>query len=1168
MQLRNSAQRTAEVRRVEEADEDDQYQGSASGSVISDSASGSELSGFSQEEPMSPNTLARKSSLMSGPVDGEFSRLTSPHSVKSSDGMPLSDDLSTISEESPYAAVVDTHEGYRLGPSEVAALRFSWANFAPNPGALDAKGQLIFTTLLEAAPAMKEIFNTPLQVQAARFTAAIQRLLAVLDDEKRLKGVIESIGFSHLSYDVSVPRAMLFKDTVIDVMMLENGSKWTTDMQIEWGRLLEHVVETIFYCKRTYEKRVAMVLESWHRVRENTDKEALKQETILDVGDGSHHEDSKAGDSGDASKTETENQMTFMAQNVPTTYKGMFMFNAAVMGLGDRMWMMEVLDAFDDLVLNIGNPTRLYEESSMLAIRVGRASYGTSVLLAEYKSCMLASLRSLLPKDWSNDLETSWTWLWEHVKTQLEESDFFMRGNQFERSLGRLYDGLEDDVRYDLRAAIFAKFFQTVRSGEDHFRQSNSHLHMVADKVLALSLALFKNPVQVEDDLSGIGLRHVGYGIPNELFPPFVGAMLDVFVEFKFDGIAIEAFRHSMNLIASIMARTVNEGSTVVMKAINQNSGKMMKKALQAAPRGERSRWMLVVQVGTQSISPFEWSVKGGKLDASFVILQDLLTIRADRDRYYYAKDELFFRHPDVLHMLIAEAPGLLGVLLDGLVWRSTVNEDGHRRVNYYTKHLLVDAQGERTDTFKLIHDFQDPKLICHPALVNLINVVWSKACSSTFLASKLWLFLTLVIFICSQAIGFLRDYPALIFGCRLFVYLLSMTQLIYSHATQSIVAFQTGDVRKAVGLWFPGHLFDWREKASLALVTALILMFCLEPILQCWGYGEANDKPYTDVCPGSSNLLFPYSLVSMVAMILYFVLLLDLTVFSNKMSAYTLVVGQLVSELSLFLSLVCGMVVVSACSLSCLEQTNVQRFRDIPSGVLSTVELFLQVLDETEIYGFHEEPVILCACFLFVMITSIYLVNLLIAQMTCSYKAVLADMVGYARLGRVAIVNDTLPRLSRKRWARFVDGCDLDKKLDFADGDAGPGGGMQVFEPSNAHPTAVNRIRRYGGSTALTRPWPHEDDDDDLDRFARMEKMLHKASTQVTKALRNGHGSRHGGDSISSSKGSRTSTREYQNSANGVGSGLSGSFMSQLASSADGEEGDGSDAGSQLSQV
>merc|ERR1719240_1203385 len=104
----------------------------------------------------------------------------------------------------------------------------------------------------------------------------------------------------------------------------------------------------------------------------------------------------------------------------------------------------------------------------------------------------------------------------------------------------------------------------------------------------------------------------------------------------------VESFRWSLALTGKMLVRTITEGSTIVMKAINANSQKMLKKAIGCAPRGERAAWMLLVQVGTQSISPLAWSVEAGNFEAATAIIQDLLTFRADRDRYYYGVDEMF----------------------------------------------------------------------------------------------------------------------------------------------------------------------------------------------------------------------------------------------------------------------------------------------------------------------------------------------------------------------------------------------------------------------------------------------------------------------------------------------------------------------------------------------
>merc|ERR1719230_2088140 len=133
----------------------------------------------------------------------------------------------------------------------------------------------------------------------------------------------------------------------------------------------------------------------------------------------------------------------------------------------------------------------------------------------------------------------------------------------------------------------------------------------------------------------------------------------------------IDAFYWSLSVTSSMLVRTIKEGSTIVMKAINANSVKALQKAMACAPRGERARWCLIIQVGTQNISPLSWAIESGSFESARAIIDDLLTIRADRERYYYGTEELFGRHPDIIHRVVQDAIVLLPPLLDGLLWRS-----------------------------------------------------------------------------------------------------------------------------------------------------------------------------------------------------------------------------------------------------------------------------------------------------------------------------------------------------------------------------------------------------------------------------------------------------------------------------------------------------------------
>jgi len=451
---------------------------------------------------------------------------------------------------------------------------------------------------------------------------------------------------------------------------------------------------------------------------------------------------------------------------------------------------------------------------------------------------MLSSLRNLVPRDWNSAHEVAWGWLWENVERMIKA--LMGKPAVQERALSKLWDSLDEAQTQHLRREVYAKFFALAPAGQDFFKQSTTRLHFIADRIVEMTLHIYKNPKKMVEDISALGLRHVGYGIPTELFGPFVTACVQVVRNLTDDDQAEESFRWSLSLISRILVRVINEGSTIVMKAINANSGKQLRKGVGCAPRGKRATWMLNIQVGTQSISPLMWAIETGSLEAAKAIITDLLTIRADRDQYYYGMDAMFERHGDIIKRLCTDAPALLPTLLNGLIWRSRLTEDGLRRVNYYVKHLLVDHEMKFSKAIEWLTDARDPKIICHPVIVLVIDIVWNRVAFRTFLYGRVWFLLTLVIFIISQSIfekiGDKTNGMAeriVVFCCRLFIYVLSMGAFIYSHVGSICKDVRAKDFAKVLGaIPVPSYLLQWQDGANAVLTLLLILMFVNEPIL------------------------------------------------------------------------------------------------------------------------------------------------------------------------------------------------------------------------------------------------------------------------------------------------------------------------------------------------
>ncbi|CAE8658588.1 unnamed protein product [Polarella glacialis] len=828
------------------------------------------------------------------------------------------------------------------------------------------------------------------------------------------------------------------------------------------------------------------------------------------------------------------------------------------MGFGSSLWMQEVLLSFDTMVTNVANSYRLQEECDTLSLNI--AKYKGTVKLFEYKAVMLASLRSLVPSAWNSAHEVAWTWFWDNIARMLKGR--IGKPTVQEKALGRFLMSLTEDSQNYLRREIFKRFFALAPKGQDYFKQSTTRLHFIADKVTEMTLEMYRDPKKVVEDISALGLRHVGYGIPTEVFAPFVSGACEVISTMTTDATVEDAYRWSLNLVSRILVRTINEGSTIVMKAINFNSAKQLEKAVSCAPRGKRSSWLLDITVGTQSISPLYWSIESGSLESAKAMIRDLLIIRADRDNYYYGADDLFTRHPDVIKRLCADARALLPGLFDGLIWRSRLTQDGQRRVNFYIKHLVQDADGKFNKCLDWLCEAGGPEIMCHPVVELFSDCVWDGIASRFFLLGQCWYFFTLCLFIVSQSIlQHLEDTQEIrtsTMAIRGFIYVALLGRLVKSQLSEAI-----GDwwarryIRLSAGIWVPQYLRRWKNAVSFFLMLSLMLMLVEEPIIWCAAKYDPNPdqassvasvaaasaaysrtvaaatpvvvnynaRLFTQFCTDGKGDLAVYERTSMVAMLLYWSLIVDLTVLSTRISAFVLVCGRTASELGLFLIALVYLIVAFATAIASLDHHNAD-FKGIPRAMMSLTELSLSGYPPENFAAMSETPLVLFVVACFIILGMIFLLNLLAAQLNAAYMAVYADMIGYARLDRGFIINETMAGVSNKWWSRWLASLRFDERLEYNDGDVGVAGGLQFFEPSGANPTNEDMIRRFGGSTSPAMQWPEENEEaDESDKFERLEKILQRAGKRGKSG---GSGSSSMGQSGSASAGGSGSEKRF----------------------------------------
>lgn len=659
------------------------------------------------------------------------------------------------------------------------------------------------------------------------------------------------------------------------------------------------------------------------------------------------------------------------------------------------------------------------------------------------------------------------------------------------------------------------------------------------------------------DELSALGLRHVGYGVPVELFAPFTDSCVivmkrliaeiakdeNVKLSLKTDVVSakahglqetdasdlmLEGFRWSIGLVSRVLMRTITEGSTAVMQSINADDAKLLTKSLKEAPRAERSNLLLRVRVGSQCISPLYWALRSGAHTAAKTMLEDMLTIRADRDRYYYGVDDIFRLQPDVVQDILLEAPLLATTLMDGLIWRSHKTKDGMRPVIYYLEHLVTDPDETKTFSRALISfvKYDNPKTIMHPILVFVLDILWTHLAKRSFFLDRVLTMISFVVFLLATC--FLNQ-PSLLENptaetclavARILVYSLGFVRLLYWHSSEFFRAYRHQDTEKVFAPKLPRYLMRGPELFSFALMLNMIAMMTVEPLFHCLVAQETISytcEAWTD------GMSLAYQMFTILGIILYAIIVADIANISIQLCEFKVLCSHAFMQVVLCLGVVTCVLLVFAFAISSMTREAAlltgKEFSDMGTTMTTLVQLAVGMMDTGKIHGISSEsPYLLVVIVAYMLVVYSFFFNLLVSQLCGVYTALAEDIQGYAMLARGEVILDTLKAIPMKRWNHFIKSLQLDQRVDFEEGDIGLAGGIKTWEPALAHPITQDQIIRFGGDTDPSLPWP---DHHSANNDTSMEKVVQK---MIQKSLQKYLGKNGLGGTESTTDGSKTS--------------------------------------------
>eukprot|EP00929_Paragymnodinium_shiwhaense_P097825 TRINITY_DN5941_c0_g5_i1.p1 TRINITY_DN5941_c0_g5~~TRINITY_DN5941_c0_g5_i1.p1 ORF type:complete len:1087 (-),score=310.40 TRINITY_DN5941_c0_g5_i1:60-3320(-) len=1043
---------------------------------------------------------------------------------------------------------------FRCEEALVTQAQVAWKAWVEKSTSKEAAAAALYTSIVEAVnPNSKnQFFVNPKAVASMHFLEGIEDLIMHAHKNKDLMARIEVFAFKHLQMDLTPGLIIAFRDACIRVIDMDLNGKLSTNAHGGLRMIFNYVGGAFIFTKQNYAERLRLLADSWAEASAMGagDEEADHHGSGVHNGPpGGQDQEEDGGDGKETGEHDSKKETIGQGQAMPTTFQDMFTMNAAVMGLANIAWMNNIIDNFDIIVNHCTNANRLQEVCDVLSLNLAFFAE-EEIQLGEFKTCMLAALRSLLPKVWTPQHEVAWEWLWASFSKMLQAN--LGRPSVQARALHDFLEQIDEETGSQIRTNYYHRFFEVAPVGQEYFKQSNTRLHFIADLIFKLAEEIYGEPNKSVKEISALGLRHVGFGIPTDLFGPFVTSVLESIDPFVEDRMALEGFRWALGLISRILVRTILEGSTVVMKSINANSVKQLKLAIQAAPRGQRASWLLLVQVGAQSISPLAWAIESGKLEVARTILEDLLTMRSDRESYYFGNTDLFKRHPDIVKKICLEAPMLVTTLLDGLIWRSHRPKNNMRRVNYYIEHVLVTIlKQEFSDGLQYICGLSDPQIMAHPLVVVVSDSLWIGIVYRQFLQTKCLNLISLIVFILALSVlprletENTQIVNVFIFVGKLFTYVLGMGRLGFTHLItiyvwsrkelkrifEEIDQDGNGDIdyeefMEAMGMFkeliaekVRGALSVFTDDGKVVLVDeskakggnkkgsssigillflTLVCMCVKEPMLLC---SDQPDFP-TNHCQEATDNAWIYSLFTMMCMGVHWLVIIDLSVFSTSLSAFLLVIGHVLKEVRQFIIALMFLLLMfgSSISILCRRCTNEGGdFHDMTNSMTSLLAITVR-LYQGDFRDMAENPLLLAAVLLCTTLTAVLLLNLLVAQLNLSYEFVYRDVEGFARLNRATLIVEAMNFCSKSRWNKFKANCKFDQKLEFDEGDVGLPGGIQMQEPASLNRVTEEAIQRFGGTTSREAPWPTSQADAlGDDRFERVEILLDRVIKQVS---------------------------------------------------------------------
>eukprot|EP00397_Hematodinium_sp_SG-2012_P002998 GEMP01003006.1.p1 GENE.GEMP01003006.1~~GEMP01003006.1.p1 ORF type:complete len:1130 (+),score=154.99 GEMP01003006.1:81-3470(+) len=961
---------------------------------------------------------------------------------------------------------------YNLTEEECAITRRQFGQLAVVAGSVIEAGNLIYDALYIALGPAAVLFKSPKKVLAFRVITQVERFVNHVEDKEFLEVELYNMSMRHLayvSYEEMKQHMVLFVGTIVGVIKNALDEYWNDASNHAWMVFFKYLGAHLLKNAQEFGGKVRLLRSSWAQVEELRNKDQK--------GEGN-----STGGFGDA-----------------------LFFNLGVMSpeitsliIRDRSELADLFTAgFNMLVTFVSDPPVMNEELYILAAR--HLEYGTEEHhFPVFGQAVMVTLRSLLPRTWNWAHEDAWGWLWNMSSKFMIST--IANGHAHKQRLDDSMTRLEGVDMDELGAQFYGVLFAASVEVQQYFYKPNSLVKFIVSKVLQIIVAILHFPDATTHGIRALGMRHIKYAIPPDLFPLFgvsLTGTLPSFLEGFWDENIREAWATVFEFVKDCMTRAVLSGTNLVTKALVSNNATDCEDALSAAPRNERIIWLLEIDVSNIKVSPFQWALQDAKFEVARFMLNDTLVIRADREAYYYGKDVLFRVHQDLIDMLCRLSPPMLFNVFDGLMWHSRNIVDGQRRVNYYIRDVYGNPNvSEYEDSFAtpLAHltRLRNSEVFTHPFVLFLLVLKWKQIGFNIYLRMQLINIMTLLFFMLGWVILDINTDEA--FACRvLAVTLVAFTLCYYQlpRIVRELIKFHV--TRICWGVYVPVFLSKITNAGRFIANIALVIAFVTD----------------VKVFPNNDTAQRISSWGQGIACCLMFTLLIETAQLNITLLRFQHKLGAVGFQFMIYLLCILFTLIGFATSLVLSEGKSDDPSHHFDSLWDAILNLFASILG---LYNFRLEGLsgqMLIFFVLFCMVSIFLFTRLLLAIMSTITIEEDHHVEGFAFLERAELAIELESSCAINHRKSLWNTMNMDAPLLFDAGDLGPSGGLQVREivgRQMSQRAADDRIIRYPGECNPGKPWPRitgfcvKSTEERVDKLAEVGEKIRRTLVDMQK--------------------------------------------------------------------